>query len=143
MIFILLLINILLIQFVKTDNKYWVTSILLFVLLLIAFVSWRIVSENNVKQQESKYWQSAGTKSYGDFKEWTTLEEMRKEKQLTNAVFFDLLVLQTFLTFVFQVIGTRKTNIKLYRWTSLTFGIMFIAFVWLRVIITIVPTRVF
>lgn len=128
--------------FLKTDKKYWFTSIPLFVLLLVAFASWRIVSDNTVKQQESKYWKSAGTKSYGDFTEWTTLEKKRKEKLQTNAVFIDLLVLQAFLTFIFQVIGRRKTDIKLYRWTSWTFGVVFFAFLWLRLMMTIVPTRV-
>lgn len=117
-------------------------SIPLFILLFVAFVSWRIVSDNNVKQQEIKYCESAGTKSYGDFKEWTNLERMRKTKQQNNALFVDILVLQSLLTFIFQIFGRRKTNISLYRWTSWTFGILFFGFLCLRVMMTIVPTRV-
>ena len=143
MFFILLFTtNILLTIFIKTDKKYWMISIPLFVLMFVAFVSWRIASKNNVKQQENKYWESVGTKSYEDFKEWTKLERMRKGKRQNNALFIDLLVLQSFLTFIFQVIGRRKTNIPLYRWSSWTFGILFFAFLWLKVLMAIVPTRI-
>lgn len=140
MIFIVLLaINFLLILFIKSDRK-WLVSILLFILLLLGFTGFRMVSDSALRKQERKYWQSTGTHSYGDHGEWTALEKMRREGRQTNALFFDLLVLQAFVTFILQMAGRKKTDLKVYERTVWIFGILFITFLCVRIMMAIVPT---
>ena len=101
------------------------------------------MSDNNIKLQEKLYWESAGNKSYGDFDKWTRLEKMRKEGHEINMTFIDLLLFQAFMTFVLQIFGRKKTNVRLYKWTSWTFGILFFAFLLLRLMMAVVPSTGF
>ena len=144
MIFLLLLAtNILLTFLIKTGNRYWLVSVPLTLLLIIGFIGWRIAKDNKIKQQEANYWNSAGTKNYGDHGEWIKLDEMIKEGRKLNATFIDLVVLQAFLTCIFQIIGRMKTTVRIYKWTSWTFTIFFIVMLLLRTMMSIVPATGF
>ena len=144
MIFLLIaVINIVLTLLIKTDNRYWVVSVPLLLFLFVSFIGWRFTSDRNAKEQEAIYWKSAGTKSYGDHGEWTKLEKMKIAGRQINATFIDLIVLQAFLVFILQVIGRRNTNIKIYKWTSWTTGILFFIILWFRLMMSIVPSTGF
>jgi hypothetical protein len=136
-------INIVLTLFIKSDNRYWVISVPLLLFLFISFTGWRSASDKNVKEQETIYWKSTGTKSYGDHSEWTKLEKMKMAGRQINATFIDLITLQAFLAFTLQVIGRRNTNTRIYNWTSWATGVLFFIILWFRLMMSIVPSKGF
>ena len=64
-------------------------------------------------------------KEYGDYAKWNNLEAQKKTAQKLNMTFVYLIGLQTFIAFIFQVIGHRQTRLLTYRWTKVIFGILF------------------
>jgi hypothetical protein len=140
MIFIILIIaNVLLTLIIKNAKRYWIVCIPLLAFLIISFAGWRIINDRKYNLQKDLYWKSVANKSYGDFKEWTKLNKLEEEGQKINIVFFDLLVLQAFITFILQVIGKRNTKAKVYKWTSWIVGILFLSLFWIRLMFAIIP----
>ena len=146
--FILLILNSLFVYLAKSDNKYWLLSIPLWCLLIGAFLIWRNINDTNITRLDTAYWKSADNNKMKDSTNWRGDESIYKNLEdnktyvrkynftLLNSIFF-----QTFLTFITQLIGYRKTSSKTtYKWTSIIFGIILLLNLCLEVLMAIVPT---
>ena len=103
-------------------------------------MTWRLKHDQYIKHLETEYWQSATGKQYGDYDKREELEAEEKSGQRINMSFIDLLDLQTLLTFSFQLFGKKTTDKKVYKWTFMTFSVIFILYLFLRLMIEIVPS---
>ena len=108
--FALLTANILLLYFIRSDNKYWFLSISLWALLLLSFILWRAHSDNQIRTLETKYWKTAENKEFGKFDAWNQLKASEKQAQKFNVVFLYCIALQTLITFICQIVGQRRTK---------------------------------
>ena len=142
MIYILILtINILLLYFIDTDKKYFLVTIPLWTILIVTLIYWRSYNDNKIDRIETSYWKSAENKIRGEDKLWEQLNKSKSIVQKDNMTFLQCILLQTILTFIFQVVGYRSTaNKKVYKWTSIIFGILTLINLLLQLMIGIVPT---
>ena len=149
MTFILILaINIILLVLVRTDRRYWLVSIPLWTIVISSFVLWRNFHDKKIDQIETEYWKSADANkklnpdnSSGDRIVWKELESSKDYVQKFNMIFLHSVFLQTILTFISQIIGYKKTNLKkTYKWTSIIFGVLTLLSLFLELMIAIVPT---
>ena len=122
---VILILNILFIYFVKSDKKYWLVSIPLWIILILAFIFWRTNSDRQIQNFEIEYNKTFQGKEYGDFAIWNKLGDQKKTAQKLNLTFVYLIGLQTFITFILQTIGHKLTRQKTYKWTKVVFGILF------------------
>ena len=136
----LILVNLLSLYFLNSANKYWLLSIPLWTVLLSCFILWRITSDRRMQTLETIYWKSTQNRTYGDFNKWNALEQHQAEAQRRNLVFIYAIALQTFITFIFQIIGRSRTRLRYYRTTRLLFGILLALAVLLVGLMGIVPT---
>ena len=137
---IILTISLLTFYFFKSENKYWIISIPLWVILVIGFIYWRILSDRHIGQLENQYWKTTIGKGYGDYNLLTSLDESKVVSQERNSIFIYTIVLQTILTFITQIVGQKKTNRKIYKWTKIVFGVLSILALLLIAMMGIVPT---
>lgn len=145
--FILLTLNILFVYFIKTDHKYWLLSIPLWCLLIGAFLLWRNINDAQITRLDTAYWKSAGdnrikdsTNWHGDETIYRQLEDKKGHIKKYNFSFLKSIFLQTALTFIFQVIGYKKTSTKtIYKRTSIVFGIALFLNLILELLISVVP----
>ena len=145
---ILITLNILIAYFIKSDHKYWLFSIPLWCLLIGAFLLWRNINDAKISQLDTSYWKSAddnkikdSTNWRGDENIWKRLEDSRMYVKKYNTTFLNSLLLQTFLTFLAQIIGYKKTTLKrTYKRTAITFGIIFAINLWLQLLLSVLPT---
>lgn len=136
----LLTINILLLRLMRQDWKYWLTPIIMWSILIITFILWRSHQDSKYKGLESSYWESAENKSYGDARIYKQMDESKKYVQKYNLTFIHAISLQTILTFTFQIIGYHRTPEKrLYKWTSISFGILTFLTLIFELMLGIVP----
>jgi len=135
----LLAINIVVLNLAKCDNKYWLVSIPLWILLVGSFIVWRDTSDKQYRLNEKDYEKSAKIKGY-DYDKLDKLENLQKSNKTKNQIFLTLIAIQTFVTFVLQVIGHNKTDQHRYRLTKYIFGILTILVLILTFMIGIVPT---
>jgi hypothetical protein len=146
--FILLILNILFVYFLKSDKKYWLLSIPLWCLLVGAFLVWRNISDSKVTRLDRAYWKSAEDSKIKDTTNWRgdesiykTLEDSKAYIKQYNFTFLNSIFIQTILTFIAQRIGYVKTaSKKTYKWTSIIFGIILLINLCLEILIAIVPT---
>lgn len=146
--FILLTINILFVYFVKSDNKYWLLSIPLWCLLIGIFLIWRNITDTNIARLETAYWKSADNNKIKDSTNWRgdegiykKLEDKKTYLNKYNFNFLNSIFLQTIMTFIFQLIGYKRTSFKTtYRRTSIIFGMALLINLILEILISIVPT---
>jgi hypothetical protein len=94
--------------------------------LITGFISWRLISDKEIQNLETAYWKTTEIKGWGDFDKWTKLKLEKENAQKGNMTWVYLIGLQTFVTFISQVVGQRRTGHKVYKWTSLVFGILFL-----------------
>ena len=141
MIYLILLVaNFLFICFTKSNKKYWLLSIPLWAFLITSFLLWRANSDRYVRNLEIEYWQSAKGKEYGDHGKWIKFGEAKKEMQRKNNLLVHLIGLQTFITFILQIVGQRQTKQNTYWWTKLIFGILFVLIFLILAMMGIVPS---
>jgi F0F1-type ATP synthase membrane subunit a len=136
---ILLVINLLPVLFLKTPKKYGVLCISLWILLLAGLVIWRMRQDNLVQLREKEYYESAGTKSYGDFEKSEALDEARDTLVLRNEKIIDWIGFQTLVTFILLLIGSYKTKHKRYRQASWFFGFCLFCWILLKAMMGIIP----
>ena len=133
-----MLVNISFLYFNKSDNKFWILSVPLWTILIFSFVSWRIADDNQIQLLESNYWNTP--ENSNDYNKWTEIMAAKKESRGHNNILINVITLQTFVTFIFQIIGQKKTTLKIYRWTKPIFRLLFILVILLILLMGIVPT---
>jgi len=138
--FTLIIVNILFIYFIKSDNKYWLLSIPLSIALTSGFFGWRIISDNEIYKLNKEYWKTTEKTGIGDYNKLKYLQKTQEHARKNNTVLIYLIGLQTFITFFFQVAGRKLTKQNPYKWTSRIFGILFILIFILIVLMGIVPS---
>ncbi|PVD51807.1 hypothetical protein DC498_12180 [Terrimonas sp.] len=146
--FILLTLNILIVYFVKSDHKYWLLSIPLWTLLIGTFLLWRNINDTKILRLDTAYWESANDNKIKDSTNWrgdeTIYKQLENKKAYVkkyNFIFLNSIFFQTLLTFIFQIIGYKKTIIKTtYRRTSIIFGIALLINLILELLMSVVPT---
>jgi hypothetical protein len=89
---------------------------------------------------EKEYWKTTEYRGWGDYDKRTKLEEAEKHVQKFNMTFIYLIGLQTFITFILQIIGQQQTKQKIYKWTKPIFGVIFILVFLLIAMMGIVPS---
>jgi hypothetical protein len=145
---IVLLLNFGLLIIIKSDNKYWLIPIPVWIIFISSFLIWRGIYDKKIELLDYKYWKSADYNKLidesnwrGDDDLWKKLEETRKYVQKYNMTFLHSIFLQTVVTFLLQLVGYRTTGKRrLYKVTSNIFGILtFIHFI-IEIMIGIVPT---
>ncbi len=112
---------------------------------------WRNLSDRKIERLDTAYWKSAGVNKSKDTTNWRGDEIIYNDLITTktyvkkhNVIFLNTIFLQTILTFIFQLIGFKRTSLKtMYKGTSIVFGIMLIINLWLAVLMEIVPTGPF
>ena len=133
---------------ISNDKRFWFVTITFWTFLTASFISWRIYNDNKISRLDKAYWKSADENKLkdpnnwrGDETIWKSLENNRQYLKKNNFIFIYSLLVQTFLTFVAQLIGYKLTSFKkTYRRTSIVFGILLLINIWLTVMMSIVPT---
>ncbi|WP_276974512.1 hypothetical protein [Flavobacterium filum] len=146
--FLIFIINTILLLTISNDKRFWFVTITIWTVLTVSFISWKIHNDKEISRLDKAYWKSADENKLkdpnswrGDETIWKSLENSRQHVKKYNSIFIYSLLVQTFLTFVAQIIGYRLTSFKkTYKRTSIAFGILLIIGIWLTVMITIVPT---
>jgi Ca2+/Na+ antiporter len=133
----LLILNILFAYFIRSDKKYWLLSIPLSLLLFSSFIFWRMHSDRSINKLESEYWKEP--KNEYDINKRNNLREARNAAHTLNMTFIYCIELQTFITYILQLLGQRQTNEAVYRWTIFIFGILLVMVFILIVFMGIVP----
>ena len=126
-----------------SDKKYLLLSIPLWTILISCFILWRIYNDRQIQKLEKEYWKTTENRGWGDYAKRTKLEEAQKHVQKFNMTFIYLIGLQTFITFIFQIIGQRRRTQKTYKWTTMIFGILFVLVFLLIAMMGIVPSTGF
>jgi len=138
--FIIFIINIAFVYFVRSANRYWLLSIPLWIILFSSFFVWRTESDKTIAVLQSSYWQSMGDKGYGDQGKLQAYENAQKRAQNLNMIFIYCIGLQTAITFILQVLGSYLSKLKIYSFTKSVFGIIFLIIFLLITMIGIVPS---
>ena len=136
----LLTINILFIYLVKSTQKYWLFSIPLWVILISSFILWRTNSDRQIQNLKIEFDKTFHGKEYGDNTILNQLNEQKKAAQKLNMTFVYLIGLQTFITFIFQIIGHSQTRQRKYKWTKIIFGILFAFIFFVIAMMGIIPS---
>ena len=105
-------------------------------------------NDKQISRLDTAYWKSAGENKKMDAQNWRgddkilkDLEDRKAFIRNYNSIFLNSIFLQTILTFVAQIIGYKATKAKkTYKWTAITFGILFVVNLWLEILMAIVPT---
>lgn len=146
---VVLLVNVILLFVYKSERRFWVLPISLWVLIVLSFVFWRLYMERKNTEFEKKYRNSAAQNlqkdttqsSSGDFRIWNEWSEMKEIFKENNSVFLNTILLQTFFTYLAQVVGYKFTTSKrIYKWTKTLFGILFLICFWFAIMLAIVPS---
>ncbi len=146
-----ILLNFLVLYFFKSDSKYWLVSTIIWTLLILVFIVWRMTTDAQISHLDSSYWESAeylkkiNPENWrGDEKIFIELEQKKMQVKKINLILLKLIFLQTFLTFISQLIGYEKTKLKsTYKLSSIIFGILLILNFILFLLISIVPNGPF
>lgn len=136
---VLFTINILFIYSLKSDKKYWLLSIPLWIILISGFIFWRTNSDRQIKNLAIEYDRTFQGKEYGNFAIWHKVGQQKKAAQKLNMAFVHLIGLQTLMTFIFQIIGYSQTRQRKYKWTKIIFGILFALTFLIMVMMEFVP----
>lgn len=145
---ILFTFNILLLFIIRTEKKYWLSTIPIWILLILSFIIWRNIYDGKTKELDKAYWKSAEEKKMedsenwrGDENIWKNLEASKAYVKKYNAEFLNSIFLQTILTFTAQLIGYKKTSAKkTYRWTVYLYGVILSLNLFLELLMKIIPT---
>jgi hypothetical protein len=114
MIYLLVLaVNILLLFFLRSEKKYWLVPISIWILMFSFFIVCL----------KSFFWQFQNNPE-GAYADQDRLSTFFVEHSTT---FIYCIVLQTFLTFIVQIIGYKMTTTKtIYKWTGVIFLLLLI-----------------
>lgn len=137
---VLALVNFVPLFILKTTTRFWIICIPLGILMIAGFVVWRTNRSKKTEALEAQYINSTGSKSYGDFKLWTALEDLKKSTVITNRKILNEIFFQIFLMWILQMIALRRTRINYFFWLSWLTGVLFLAAFILEALIGIVPT---
>lgn len=128
----------------KSENRFWKTPILIWGLFLVLISIVVPVQNRQISNLDKEYWESAEGKNYGDIEIWKDLKKSRKLTVKTRLTLIHFLGFQTIATFLFQIIGYRKTNKKkTYQLTSTVFGLLSLTYLIFQFMVEIVPTGPF
>ena len=140
LLLVLFLINLFLAILIKSHRRFWI-SILVWSLLLVTVLFLKEVNHSIVEKHEKEYYTDMGSKSYGNHELWQKLKKQQTLIQLKNITMFRLLGFQTFLTFIVQIIGYRKTrNHNVFWWTGLAFGILTMLYFIFEFLMGVIPS---
>jgi len=147
LIFIALIaINIVTLYFVKSTYKYLFVPTIILALSLIIFttyITYIFPTENEKIEQRIISINKEGEtypNGYSNLK-WNQLKADKAKLYSFNRPSWELLGQQILITFVLQIIGYKKSDKKkIYKWTSVIFGILTIAYLFFELLIGIVPT---
>jgi hypothetical protein len=148
---LILILNLALLFICRTDKRYWLVTISIWVLLTSSFFLWRRHNDNKISQLDNTYWKTAEDNRQKDPDNWrgneTVWNSLKVKKDYVkkyNQIFLNVIMLQTLLTFIAQIIGYKKTLLKrTYKLTSIMFGILLIFNFLLALLMAIVPTGPF
>lgn len=122
---ILFFINFLAVLFIRTDERFWIPSIILWLFLFFGFVLVQVTNNREVEYQGLVYQNKVKTEEevLNDTKPYE-LEQVRKKTHAQNAKLFRVLGFQTLLSCFWLLLGYRSTGHKHYRTSSITFTIL-------------------
>tara|TARA_Y100000815_G_C13063286_1_gene395209 strand:+ start:61 stop:525 length:465 start_codon:yes stop_codon:yes gene_type:complete len=128
----------------KSESRFWKIPILVWGLFLVIISIAVPVQNRQINNLDKEYWESTEGKSYGDREIWKDLKNSRKLTVKIRLTLIHFLGFQTIATFLFQIIGYRKTNKKkTYQWTSTVFGLLSLTYLIFQFMVEIVPTEPF
>ena len=134
LIFILIL-NILFLYFTQSSKKYWLIPIIIWVILILLFIGFRMFMNIECEKMENLYWKNTSKIKFDE------LNDLKDSIIENNMLLIKLIGFQTFITFIFQNIGFYKTeDKKTYKWTALIFAILTLICILTYLLIGIVPT---
>ena len=134
LIFILIL-NILFLYFTQSSKKYWLIPIIIWVILILLFIGFRMYMNIECEKLENLYWENTSKIKFDE------LNDLKDSIIENNMLLIKLIGFQTFITFIFQNIGFYKTeHKKTYKWTALIFAILTLICILTYLLIGIVPT---
>ena len=137
----LLIISIFLLLVLRTDMRFCLATIPLWIILLFSFFIWQQHYDSKINILDAAYWKSAENQIRGDDKIYSDLNETKKYVLQYNLTFIHLISFQTLLTFLFQILGYRLATMKnIYIWTSGLFGVILLLNLILIIMISVVPT---
>jgi hypothetical protein len=137
---VLALANIIPLFIIRTSNRFWIISIPLWIFMIAGFISWRISSAKETEGLQIAYNKTIGNQGYGDASKWNALEDFEKSKVTANRKMLNQIFFQTFMMWILQMIGLRKTKNDYYFWLSWITGILFLVAFILEALMGIVPT---
>ena len=143
----LLGLNILFAYFLKSDKRFFIGAIAIWTITVIFFLIYIFIlfpPKNEIlNNQEQKLFAKQIDKNYkyDDRDEWDSLQNQKTQLTRYNRLCFELVGLQTLITFILQIIGFRRTQLKkLYNRTVWLFGILTLVYLIIEGLIGIVPT---
>lgn len=144
---IVLLLNAIPLLFFRFEKKYALVSISLWLFMISTFIVWRSYHDSEIRSLDTEYWKSADENkkvnpevSWGNEDLWKKLESERAYVIKYNMSAIHCIFWQTILTFLIQRIGYRETELKkLYKATTLVFGILTVVFLFIELMIAVIP----
>lgn len=128
---ILIVINTLFVNLVKTHKRYFLGQTIFFALTLLSFLIWNIYIFPHYKDKIETDRNNDTLKSSGQISNevWRATKKEEDFIYSINKPIFELCVFQTMLTFLFSLIGLKQTSEKkLFQRMSIIFGILSVLF---------------
>ena len=120
-------INFIAVLFIRTEDRLWLPTLTLWIILLAIFLIIRSFNSNRVDYEQMNYELSQQNKDQKAEQEWNLNEAKATASQQNNKLFV-LLGCQTMFCLFFHAIGFAGTNKNYYKTSTITFFLLSVAF---------------
>lgn len=120
--------------------KYFQIPMTIWLLSILTLITVIVIQNQKLNQMNKEYLRSSENKSASDLTLWKNIKDIRKENVNLNKGLSNIVGFCTVLTFLLQIVGLKKGNKrKLYKWTSIVFGLLSVVYLCLLLFIKIIP----
>ncbi|MGE5521251.1 MAG: hypothetical protein ACM3VS_15110 [Candidatus Dadabacteria bacterium] len=131
LIIALFILNLFLIIAVKGNDKFYIPTLLLWVILMFGLVFIKVFNDNRVEIEQSKM-DRITQKNEVDMQSYKEMEKIKQQQDYENSTAFTLLGVQTIITFLLQLIGYASTYEKYYRSSAAIFFVFTVVYLVLQ-----------
>ncbi len=128
LVLILITLNFVSAAFIRTEERYWLPQIILWMILFGFFLFSNTMHREQVVQKEMIYQQQTDPDDKAYTKATLELEQAKKDRQNENRLMIRLLGIQSLFAMTFQLFGYRQTSKKQFRSGAKTFFFLFFAY---------------
>lgn len=132
LLLIVFTINFISVLLIRSTERFWLPSIVLWFALFSVFVVVNITNTNAMESPPRIFDEN----NYSTVDKWMQEQETaNREEQKTTDIIFKLLSFQTVLSFLWLILGYQQTGIKYYKSAATTFFLMILFYILFKFLI--------